>query len=48
VDANPNPLRSLTCGSLSNVQEGRVTLSDAPGLGLTFDTSTLREFLVRF
>jgi L-alanine-DL-glutamate epimerase-like enolase superfamily enzyme len=41
IDANPNTLRSATCGPVKNVVEGRVTLGDAPGLGVTPD---MREF----
>ena len=33
IDSNPNPLRTLLCGPLNNVQAGHATLSDAPGLG---------------
>lgn len=46
VDANPNPLRTLTCGPLVRLTEGMATLTDAPGLGVTPDLEALREFLV--
>ena len=46
IDANPNPLRTLTCGPVAQVVEGRVTLSDQPGLGTVPDEAVLREFLV--
>lgn len=46
VDANPNPLRTLTCGPLERVIEGRVTLGEAPGLGVTPDLAPLKEFAV--
>ncbi len=46
VDANPNPLRSLTCGPLAKVTDGRATLSDTPGLGEPPDEAALQPFLV--
>lgn len=46
VDANPNPLRSLTCGALSRVTEGTTTLSEEPGLGAPPDLAALRDFAV--
>jgi L-alanine-DL-glutamate epimerase-like enolase superfamily enzyme len=46
VDANPNPLRSLTCGALSRVTEGTATLSEEPGLGAPPDLAALRDFAV--
>ena len=46
VDANPNPLRTLSCGPVNAVREGQITLSDAPGLGIHMDLATLREYLV--
>jgi L-alanine-DL-glutamate epimerase-like enolase superfamily enzyme len=46
VDANPNPLRSLTCGPLAIVSDGFARLSDSPGLGCSPDDVTLREFAV--
>jgi D-galactarolactone cycloisomerase len=44
VDANPNPLREDVFPMV--VQEGAVTLSDAPGLGVDPDLSRLARFLV--
>jgi len=44
IDANPNPLRTRTSGPLSQVREGRVTLTDGPGLG-AIDVDAVREFL---
>lgn len=44
VDANPNPLRTLTCGPMEQVVDGRVTLRDTPGLGVTPDLAQLKEF----
>jgi len=46
IDANPNPLRTLTCGPLARVQDGAATLSDSPGLGLEFDPATLAGYAV--
>lgn len=47
IDANPNPLRSLLCGPLEAVTEGRATLSDEPGLGAAPDLELLAPFAVR-
>lgn len=46
VDANPNPLRSLMAGEL-DVTEGTAVLAQGPGLGVTPDFETLREFRVQ-
>lgn len=46
VDANPNPLRSLTCAPLARISNGTIELGEAPGLGLPPDLPALREFLV--
>ncbi len=46
VDANPNPLRELTCGSLAEVQDGRVVLAEVPGLGPAPDMAALRQYQV--
>lgn len=46
VDANPNPLRSLTCGPLSSVSGGVATLGAAPGLGAAPDLAALRTYEV--
>jgi D-galactarolactone cycloisomerase len=46
IDANENPLRTLTWGPLGRVTDGRVTLSDAPGLGALPDLDVLRPYLV--
>lgn len=37
IDANDNPLRSLLCGPLNEIRDGRATLSDRPGLGIGED-----------
>ena len=34
IDSNPNPLRELMCGAAGQVADGRVTLTEAPGLGV--------------
>ena len=47
VDANPNPLRELTCGPVARVQAGTVTLADAPGLGAAPDLAALRRWQSR-
>lgn len=45
IDANDNPLRTLTCGPLAQVVEGTATLGDAPGLGVAPDLKALAEYL---
>lgn len=47
VDANPNPLRSATCGPVAHVVQGRVHLSERPGLGDEPDLAGLRSLIVR-
>lgn len=47
VDANPNPLRSLTAGPLNVVHDGRSSLGEAPGLGVRPDLSALSEYQIR-
>jgi D-galactarolactone cycloisomerase len=44
VDANPNPLRSLTCGPLKIITDGFCSLNEDPGLGISVNTANLREF----
>lgn len=46
VDANPNPLRTLTCGPLGHVHDGCAVLSDEPGLGPAPDEAALRPYRV--
>ena len=46
VDANPNPLRTLTCGPLARVVEGSISLGEEPGLGTLPDLAALRDFAV--
>lgn len=43
VDANVNPLRTLSCGPLARVRDGRARLDDAAGLGFTPNLEELRE-----
>lgn len=47
VDANPNPLRTLTCGPLARVADGAAKLGDEPGLGSTPELSALERYRVR-
>ncbi len=46
IDANPNPLRTLTCGAAANVVEGRIVLDERPGLGAAPDLERLRPFRI--
>lgn len=48
IDANPNPLRTLTCATLNGVVDGRADLGALPGLGVEPDLAVLREFAVNF
>ncbi len=43
IDANDNPLRTLLCGPLNEILEGRAILSDRPGLGIDEDGLTAIE-----
>jgi L-alanine-DL-glutamate epimerase-like enolase superfamily enzyme len=45
VDANPNPLREEVFPLV--IVEGRVTLSDAPGLGVEPDLRRLAPYMVQ-
>lgn len=44
VDANPNPLRTLTCGPLARIHDGCAVLSDEPGFGPAPDEAALRRY----
>jgi D-galactarolactone cycloisomerase len=44
VDANPNPLRTATCGPVAAVVGGRITLKHTPGLGAEPDLAALRRY----
>ena len=47
IDANPNPLRSLTCGPLNRVMDGRVQLDlNATGIGFEPDLNALATYAV--
>ena len=46
VDANPNPLRTLTWAELETVVEGGIDLTEAPGLGPPPDAAALQEYRV--
>ena len=41
VDANPNPLRTGSCGPLARVADGYAVLDDSPGLGYAPDVAAL-------
>lgn len=43
VDANPNPLRTLLSGAIAAPKDGRVSLGDAPGIGIVPPLDTLQE-----
>jgi len=46
VDANPNPLRSATCGPLAAITDGSGVLSNRPGLGIDPDLAQLQAYAV--
>jgi D-galactarolactone cycloisomerase len=46
VDSNPNPLRDRLMQPGMSVKNGRVALSDVPGLGVEPDLADLRAYLV--
>ena len=46
IDANPNTLRTLTCGPVAKVVEGKVTLEETPGLGVEPDLEDLDSLRV--
>lgn len=47
IDANPNPLRSLLCGNLATIDQGRARLGTLPGLGVVPDLQRLGEAAAR-
>jgi len=47
VDSNPNPLRELLATPYPAVDNGAITLSDQPGLGVAPDMDAVRGFLTR-
>ena len=46
IDANPNPLRELTCDGLSPVHDGTLALGGEPGIGPPPDLGALARFAV--
>ncbi len=46
IDANANPLRTLLCGPLATLRDGRATLTAEPGLGEPPDTAAIERFRV--
>ncbi len=48
VDSNPNPLRDQIAGTYLKPYEGRITLSQAPGIGITPEIESLKQFQVQF
>jgi L-alanine-DL-glutamate epimerase-like enolase superfamily enzyme len=44
VDCNDNPLREQFCGRVADVKDGEVELSDAPGLGIEPDLSSIAKY----
>ncbi|MBR1187345.1 mandelate racemase/muconate lactonizing enzyme family protein [Bradyrhizobium sp. AUGA SZCCT0160] len=44
VDSNDNPLRDRFCGPVADISDGMVTLSDAPGLGIEPDLSSIDAY----
>ena len=45
VDVNPNPLRSGVVERAANLSEGRLHLTDAPGIGIESPVDELSEFV---
>lgn len=48
VDSNPNPLRDLIAEPYLKPEEGRISLSEVPGLGITPDLGSLKPFQVQY
>lgn len=46
IDSNPNPLRSLLSTPLNNISDGKITLTEMPGIGIDLDLNTLSQFLI--
>lgn len=44
VDANDNPLRDRFCGAVGSIQDGTVTLDEAPGIGLVPDLAAIAQY----
>lgn len=48
VDSNPNPLRDLIAGPYLKPDEGRISLSAEPGIGITPDMEQLQQFQMKY
>ena len=46
IDANANPIRERLTGGLPSIENGIMSLLEAPGLGVDPDTAQLKEFAV--
>lgn len=44
VDSNDNPLRDRFCGTVIDIRDGTVTLSDDPGLGIEPDLASIEKY----
>jgi D-galactarolactone cycloisomerase len=44
VDSNDNPLRDRFCGSVIDIRDGSVKLSENPGLGIEPDLSSIEQY----
>jgi D-galactarolactone cycloisomerase len=44
VDCNENPLRDRFCGPVLDVRDGKITLGDEPGLGITPDLAAIEQY----
>jgi len=48
IDANDNPLRTMLCGPLNDIRDGRATLTEKPGLGIAEDDlAAIERYCVR-
>lgn len=47
IDANPNPLRTVLAPRLSRIEQGRCSLGEEPGIGVTPDLAQLAEVAAR-
>jgi len=44
VDANDNPLRDRFCGAVGTINDGKITLTEAPGLGIEPDLAAIEPY----
>ncbi|HVL55570.1 MAG TPA: mandelate racemase/muconate lactonizing enzyme family protein [Burkholderiaceae bacterium] len=44
IDSNPNPLRTLLCGPLAQIDDGTCRLNDLPGLGVDVDVAAIASY----